>query len=785
MTVNTRAIFAIFAFLALAACGNDADGRAESNSEPAFERRSDSFLADYEASLSDQPPAKAIDASGDWYGLLLCPSGSFPISIAVQQNGASVEGVASISPAIGKPRRKTPFYAEHTDRRGSGEYRAPIQMFNIDAQPNPEEDPRKARGLSVSLLLSPSEGDTALLAAYEISAARSQRKCELGIAARDGAAEQLKQHVQRIATIHADRRPVTQGECPAAYREWLDGMAPDGSLPFTGDDFERAFGKAYLEMDVEELLAASSVISGSCRDREDRKQRTHVARIGGQLRNHSVYQSALVDQWREGVWDTWRTWIDSELARGASYDMTNAVALRSVPRLFGMRKHPTFKQFDGRAAELVEQGKTGNRNLDFAKRIEYRKDDFRELLALHLQASGRQDVDIGMVRTALDYYLATAAEQYASSAKEAPEAVFMFAWRAQHAAGAECPAASSNSCEQVAEHFGDRLEDLAESFADEEQDAYAALPNSGDDLERLATLITFERQLRSTYGELLQDAVFADSNDERLKDRLELQDDAQEALLEQIDQTDTAPGLRALQARYFVDDELQVDDVEDVKEAFAARLADTEPFADIAGAEYFNALFNRDYVALRRLDNRYLQGVRPLIALGTQQAVTMGPLIDAITGKTPGSSASEIRAAMQNLSVVYAVLGTYLVDYQDVYSKCLKPNARSVTISQRTDLVTRDGFGNEIRRSEGWTTRDTYKVNPEFRNHFQALFDTATGTAQAQLLDLFLNDARVANLRNGTRQLMRSYACDSPQVKQLEKGLIAYDRELKRRASRR
>lgn len=50
-----------------------------------------------------------------------------------------------------------------------------------------------------------------------------------------------------------------------------------------------------------------------------------------------------------------------------------------------------------------------------------------------------------------------------------------------------------------------------------------------------------------------------------------------------------------------------------------------------------------------------------------------------------------------------------------------------------------------------------------------------------QLLDLFLNDAKITSLRQDTDHLMTKHDCASPEVKQLEAGFLACDHVLKRR----
>ncbi|MEM6649282.1 MAG: hypothetical protein AAF603_03425, partial [Pseudomonadota bacterium] len=183
----------------------------------------------------------------------------------------------------------------------------------------------------------------------------------------------------------------------------------------------------------------------------------------------------------------------------------------------------------------------------------------------------------------------------------------------------------------------------------------------------------------------------------------------------------------------------------------------------------------------RRLDQYYLEGIRPLTIVGSQQAIALGPLMDEILNQERGTAEAQMRQELRNLTALYAVMGTYLLDYQDVYQDCLKPNAIQLTITTQTDTVTKDGFGNEINRVKGWTTKDYYKINPEFEEYFKTIFVTAKKSGPTQMFDLFLNDGRIQQLRQGVRSVTRRMECSSPEIKQLEEGFRAYDQDIERR----
>ena len=770
-------VWLCFISIAAGACGEAASGNADG--AVTVKRQTGSFVEDYIAAQQGVKPAPAIDVAGDWRGVLFCPSGAFPLDFAVEQNGAEIGGVATIDTAIGDARRTTPFHVDHRGRAGTGEYGAAHQTLIWESPAPPGADSRTTRGLVLRMMLAPEDRNAALVAAFELAGTRARRECQ-GVALRGAGVEKINAFIENSAAIRADRRPVVQGDCPAAYKAWLDdGLS--GEDAFAEPAFSSVFGNPFKDMAAEPLLQASAVISGSCTGDVDRSQWIAAMRQAAALRNYKAYDSANETYFRTRIFDEWRSWIDAELLRGAPIDQTAAVSIRSAPHIFNWRGHPEFRAFDERIATVIDAGGDANRNLDFARNIEHAKDDFRTLVNMRLEAESLGDIDMDMVAVGLDYYLADAAATYAEQSETPRAAVYMAAWIEQQEANGVCPAASASVCKKAVDAFQRKVGALAVTYAKQEAEAFNALAKDTRGTDGLASLVAFERDLRLKYAGLLSLAPFEKSAPKRAQKRQALQKKHARDIRREVEASTTAPQIRALEARYFINDEIDAGAVKQVKAALGKALAGTTPFAGIAGADYFNALYNQDFAALRALDREYMEGIRPLMTFSAQQAIKMGPLIDALSGRRQGTTAGEIAYGVQNMSALYAALGAYLVNYDRRYEQCLKPGATTIEISQRTDIVTRDGLGYEIRRVEGWTNRDYYRVNPEFSGHFNTLFNAATGTAQAQLLDLFLNDAKVTSLRQGADRLMANHDCASPEVKQLEAGFLAYDRELRKR----
>lgn len=774
----------VAAMVLCCACGGEAanGGEASATDEASVEikRRSGSFLEDYLAARRGAAPAKPVQVSGLWEGVLFCPSGVYPISADLRHSGETVNGSAAIDHAIGDERKPTPFYAEHKGREGEGDYDASIQLFNLRIERNEAAaDPRQERGLHLEFMLAPKSGDRALVNAIEISGGRSQRQCA-GVAARNKPAEKIRAFKEASEMIRGDRRSVVQGEaCPAKYSEWIDAVRA-GADPFEDAVFKPAFGSPFRDMDPETLLSASALISGSCSQTDDRAKNIDILRVGAALRNYKEYDAANAAYLRDAVFDDWTAWVDAERQRGVKFDYSTAVALRAAPNRLGLRGDPKAAEFDAEIEPIVTAAENSRYNDDFAERIEAHKDDFETLSALHREARSRGDIDLGMVATGLDYYLADAAQTYAETAEDIRDAVYMNAWTGQYEASKDCPATKPAVCEKAADAFRNKTDKLASQFASAEDKAFKQLARQALGTEGLADLVAFEKRLAEDYAGLLTLAPFEKSADQRAKTRHALQRKHAGEIRKELESVNTAPAIRAIEEKYFAGNDL-ADAPRQVVAAIETVMAGTRPFSGLSGAEYFNAIYNQDFEALRSLDRRYVAGIRPLMTFGAQQAMELGPLINALSGQRSGTAEADLAHWLQNLSALHAVLGTYLLNYQNVYAKCLQPNAPKMVVTTQTDYVTRDGFGAEISRREGWTTQDSYRVNPEFGDHFTTLFAATDGAAQAQLLDLLVNDAQITFLRQGVERLMDGHDCASPEVKQLEAGFLAYDRELKRR----
>lgn len=777
----------------LAGCGSDATTNQSEGSALPKALKTGSFLADY---LERQPQVQAapyLDIMGQWSGLLYCGGRDFPITVNAE---TPRQTQITITPMIGKPSVTTPFSKDYTEAAAALEVDSATRTFTLTSILQEEEDTAFARRLRFSGIISPEQEDMALIKPAEMHGGRMARSCEFGILARGEASKKIAQMAKVLAGLYGSRAPVLQQSCPPAYEEWLkQAYALDNTTPQKADiaallyspSFEQTFGATYETIEAPDLIKAGQIMTGSCIKRgktpQGRKAYIQGVQLIYNLNNHRYYQSNRHTAFKTEIASGWMNWMQAELDRKAPIDPLKTSTIARMPRQFQFAALGIAgsKDLSQKALALSDRQKRARQAREFVERLEYYKEDFKGLLGQQRIATLNETYDAALAEEALDYYLVPAAATLAKGAQSVGNAAYMASWANTQQAGAQCPAATQQSCDDAAAIFRQAATNAAKVFAAEQAPSIEALYAKGSTLETLKASVAQENQQSRRFGALFANGAFDDLRSDLQKRRHALQKALRPQLVTLIENTNTAPQLAAIKSNYFIGDDLQIAEMDPVLKTLAAQQKQTIPFKEVFGADYFNALYNRDFPELRRLDAYYMESIRPLMDFGAQQAAALGPLFDALGGLPKGTSKGDIQRSVSNLSALYAVMGTYLVDYQDVYKHCLKPSAATFTISTRTDLVTTNSFGTEIKRTRGWTQSDVYKVNPEFAQNFNVLFGTATRNGGEQLFDFFLNDSRMTRLRSGMREVMRSNDCKSPTIQQFERGMLAYDRDVTRR----
>lgn len=787
------ALTSLFLGIALNACGEDSAAVQSEPQTPNPRTNSGSFLADYLARQNGATAAPSVDLTGQWSGLLYCGGRDFPVRIDL---ASSKTGTVSFDPMIGKARNTSPFSKPYNNAPVDLSVGSDTRTFTLLSAPQPGVDPKNAVGLSINGVLEPETQNMALIQPYEMRGKRAARSCEFGVIARGEAAAQLQQMETVLAGLYGSLAPVISQACPPGYSAWLnEAMAlgdaakqPGGMNDLLyGAVFEQTFGARYADIAAKDLIKIGQIMSGSClryeKNPQGRANWIRARALVSNINNHRYYQSNRHNALKSTIAANWLDWMLSEIKRQAPISRFNLSGAAATPRRFQFKTLgiDTGNALPQSARAYSDKLAASARDAKFAQQLEAQKDNFKGLLAQRQFALQRDDYSVALAQEALDYYLAPAAKTLAAGADLLVDAVYMASWSAANADGAACPAASQSACDSAADTFAQAAQKAAMAFAATSETETAGLYQKNSGLGALSASVAQEVNLQRRHGALFEYDAFANLRADLQDRRRAIQKTLRTALIERAESLNTAPQLTAIKTQYFLGSDLEHSAMQAVAETIDERLQGTAPFTGVFGADYLNALYNQDFTELRRLDAYYMETIRPLMDFGTQQAVTLGPLLDALSGAAKGTARRDIQRGVANLSALYAVMGTYLVNYQDAYGACLKPNAVSFEITQRTDRVTTDAFGREIARTRGWTQSDTYRINREFESNFNELFGTATSKGGEQLFDLFLNDGRVTRLRSGVKSMMRNTPCSSSTVAQLERGMLAYDTDVSRR----
>ncbi|MEM9287237.1 MAG: hypothetical protein AAGA36_02770 [Pseudomonadota bacterium] len=780
----------------LASCGEDA--AEASRNAPAIvdvdlpgdlgRRAPGTFLAAYQATKTAAPaPAVPIDWDGQWRGYVTCNTSIHPVTLTIAANAATI----TLENDILRPKRAAFYGTSFEDASGT--------FVSMPASAHGKFSTPYARGeLTGVLAVDPQAADRAYFQLLLVQGRRGVGYCRKGRLVRGAEGDLLAKQLDAFTFLGGRPKAIIQGACPPAMK-----ALRDAALTVPKDRYRRpvvvdamrlpaleaVLGGPYETASGEALSSAARKIRGSCLPENTydgaRLDRATITQFTQILKDPQTYADLVLSKESGEILAAWSAWVAGELDRGAPFRREDTIALINAPRQFGMGDLGLNTDFAQSARTLAAGNRTENRADMFVTLLERAHNDFEQLLTLSENARARGTVDPSVTALALDHYLIGAAESYAEEATRTNDrraGLTMITWAATQRRSPEgCPAKTPEVCSAAANVLIEASIDIADHFAAVETPKVNEAVDARRSLAALADVVTMEDALDARYGGLMDLGDLADLSEDLQTRRYDLHDDLEDDLIEIAEDATITRTLSEAQTAYFQPGDLDRPELEDISAAFAEAQSKTQPFQGLAFASYFNALYNEDFPALMQLDQDATARLRPLLQLGGQQMALYGDLADAILGRQKGTSAARIDRAMRNFSVLYAVLGTYLTEYQTRYATCLGRNAAGYTITKRTDIVTRNGFGAEIKRTPGWTTEDSYRIPAKFKPQFDALFSTATENDMSKVLDLFLNDNTISRLRDATRQLMETHRCDSPEIQQFETGLQSYDADLQRR----
>lgn len=202
------------------------------------------------------------------------------------------------------------------------------------------------------------------------------------------------------------------------------------------------------------------------------------------------------------------------------------------------------------------------------------------------------------------------------------------------------------------------------------------------------------------------------------------------------------------------------------------------PFRGDAGAAYLNALYANDRAALAGYDREFNITLREIMADYNKSG--MNAITQLMAGKsTAAHVAHGLKTVSANMSLNMFIAGVYIVNYEHVYPKCMDTKPLVYKQTKEYEWVTRDGFGTELYRTPGGTQVRYFRINHRFEDVWHTMSDFQYGGLM--LIDTFLGRPgaiRMGSVMSATRSAMQKYKCNSPEMKTLEKNMLAYFRQV-------
>ncbi|MEM1436998.1 MAG: hypothetical protein AAGG11_23320, partial [Pseudomonadota bacterium] len=624
-------------------------------------------------------------------------------------------------------------------------------------------------------------------------------RCEFGVLqpTRSRDLPALQNELQLLQAPFALNAEDQQGECPAPLERWIqagldlpldDWGRGDSSALWTAETTTPIFGAPIASLGAQRRLEIRRDLQGRCTRDSDRRRRSIVG-ILAKLTDYRAFRDArLIDLARPVA----EQWLSSRAEPILSADPPPLIssksgqALSAVPRTFGFAKLlEGDNSFDARAygqqvVALNQVLMARRQEQDYLDNL--RGARFFALLELWQAALARDDVDDAKADAILQERIGPAAADAISKATSARDAARIANWIASTDAGVACSAATLEACQNAAEQLKDGLADMADQFAAEESSAFETLDAQPETLDTLAKLVAAQNNLEQRYGRLLTYGEFEDLIDDITELRHDLQQEQEEALAQQLGAARTTAALNQIDARYFAAADLRERGERHMKrlgEIYDGQLAGTRPFSDTGADDYLNALYNREFTLLARIDAQLLTGARPILGFMAQQINSVSQLLGAA-----GAPLRSAAAELNNPSAVTAVALRYLLDFEDEYEACLGDNAATVTFTEQTNTVTRTGSGLEISRIEGVPVSTTYRIKAAHLNLFQQVFTRPETPGGDRLFESLLGLEAVGALTDGVESMMDRYACDDAAIQGFEQGLLAYYADRRRRWGR-
>lgn len=190
-----------------------------------------------------------------------------------------------------------------------------------------------------------------------------------------------------------------------------------------------------------------------------------------------------------------------------------------------------------------------------------------------------------------------------------------------------------------------------------------------------------------------------------------------------------------------------------------------EPFCDLLGGVYFNAIYRNDEETVRRIDRQISEEMA-----NDAMHQELNQFTSIVTGEKQGIA--ENTAYLDMLAIYY--MGQYNSTFESSdRASCMRPGARQITRKAEVPVVRfEDQFGNDQGATGGWEFGQVYVINKEFVPLCNTICG-AGGTDGVNFASNALNSTKLRILLGGVRAMPRLYKCDSPEVRQFEDNFIA------------
>ena len=550
-------------------------------------------------------PLHLQEIEGDWQGLLSCAGRDFPSSLTVMAlDDGQLEVNWTLEPALGRRNYISPDgRTEITGRKLLGDYDPITGEATVLEQ-------TQQRPLGLTILF----GDDTALLGYQ--------RCDFGVLQRSPASKlaELQDELLLIQDPPAIRTEDQQGECPNELQAWiqvgldlpLDGSGRGDTSSLWADEVtEPILGEPVSELGAQKRIEMRRALAGRCMVRGDRRQNA-VVRALMAVTDYRTFRDERFIMLAQPFAADWleqraQPLLDSDPLPELS--QTSALALSRIPRTFNFER--LFSGSEAFNQRTYAEKLVAVNNALMARQVEQdyldnmRNTRFFHLLELQQAALVREDIADAPAEAIVAELLVDKAEEHVRTARTAADAARMANWVSGVEAGLACGDATQKACADAAEQFADRLEELADDFLEQETTTFENLSDQESSLSNLSRLVSSRRELVRKYGRALEYGDLPDLMEDYDKLRFDWQQEQEDSLAQQLGAARTTSALTAIDERYFAARDL-VDRSENHLErlgmVYDDQLSGTRPFVDTGADAYLNALYNREFATLARMD---------------------------------------------------------------------------------------------------------------------------------------------------------------------------------------